>query len=124
MPYEVEIKTGAKQVSLPNGGLYNAGDTVTLTDEQYFKISAGALTAYIDGGEGTWVPGDDQVYTAGEAVDAPEALTAASLDPGEDDLAVIVGGVNDIIADVTALRGVVEDLVESLSGEGKALAAE
>ncbi|WP_168713686.1 hypothetical protein [Streptomyces sp. A0642] len=35
MAYTVVIKAGLSNVVLPNGNLYQAGNTVVLTDEQY-----------------------------------------------------------------------------------------
>ena len=37
------VTVNADNVTLPDGGTYNTGDTVTLTDEQFQEIAATAL---------------------------------------------------------------------------------
>lgn len=43
--HQVTIASGKTNVVLPNLGRYKAGDVVTLSDEQYSTISAGAKAA-------------------------------------------------------------------------------
>jgi hypothetical protein len=40
---QVRIPSGRSNILLPNGGLYDAGDVVTLTEEQFALIDSGAL---------------------------------------------------------------------------------
>lgn len=48
----VEIASGEANVVLPNGGLYDAGDQVVLTDEDFAKLNANILgTVLLDLGE-------------------------------------------------------------------------
>jgi hypothetical protein len=43
--HQVTINTGLKNVVLPNGNRYKAGDVVVLTDEEYSTIPAAAKSA-------------------------------------------------------------------------------
>lgn len=45
MAYTVTLKSGLTNVCLPNGRLYQAGDVVILTDEQFGAMSATTRTA-------------------------------------------------------------------------------
>jgi hypothetical protein len=56
MPYSVTIAAGKKDVILPNMNRYQAGAVVTLTDEQYGRLTARAITTLLT------APG---VHTAG-----------------------------------------------------------
>lgn len=47
MPRKVKIKPGLKQVTLPNGRIYAAGDEVVLTDAQYARLTGTAKTALL-----------------------------------------------------------------------------
>ena len=45
MPYQVTLKAGLKDVALPNGLRYKAGDIVTLSDDHYARITPAAAAA-------------------------------------------------------------------------------
>ncbi|MDQ1041393.1 hypothetical protein QFZ75_007895 [Streptomyces sp. V3I8] len=47
MAYTVVIKAGLTNVVLPNGTMYQAGDTVILTDEQFGVMPAATKTAVL-----------------------------------------------------------------------------
>lgn len=47
MAYTVTLKAGLANVVLPNGNLYQGGDVVILTDEQYGRMTASARTAVV-----------------------------------------------------------------------------
>lgn len=77
MAREVEIATGKSNVQLPNGGVYDAGDVVVLTDAQYAQINQAFIPdTIIDNGvvEGL----DDAVVTQAAVVTAPAALTSSA----------------------------------------------
>jgi hypothetical protein len=44
VPHQVQIANGQVQIGLPDGNLYQSGDTVTLTDAEYDAISPNAFT--------------------------------------------------------------------------------
>jgi hypothetical protein len=46
MPYKVVLKVGLSQIALPNGGIYDGGDEVTLSDEQFAVIPSANLVAF------------------------------------------------------------------------------
>jgi hypothetical protein len=56
VPYNVTIKSGLKDVALPNGGIYQAGQVATLTDDQYLKLSSTSSA-------GTGIASTDPAYT-------------------------------------------------------------
>lgn len=45
MAYSVTIATGKTNVVLPNGNLYQAGDVVILSDEQFGQMPVATRTA-------------------------------------------------------------------------------
>jgi hypothetical protein len=64
MPWQVTIAAGHSNIELPDGGHYDAGDVVTLTDDQYARLDQNAigsvLTATQVGGQsGTSVAATD-----------------------------------------------------------------
>ena len=49
MSWTVTIKSGMKDVVLPNGLRYQAGADVVLSDTEYSKLSASAITGVLTG---------------------------------------------------------------------------
>lgn len=47
MAYTVTLKAGLTNIVLPNGNMYQAGDVVILSDEQYGQMTASARTAVV-----------------------------------------------------------------------------
>lgn len=115
MSRSVTIASGQSNVQLPNGGVYQAGQSVLLTDEQFAKISPSLIpgTVVDNGYQG------DGVTTQAAAVAAPAALTS-----------VVAAGANPtkaeydaLRADVSALRTTVANLLTALKGTGKPMAS-
>lgn len=48
MAYSVTVKAGLVDVVLPNGGRYQGGDTVVLSDEQYGVMPQTTRDAVLD----------------------------------------------------------------------------
>jgi hypothetical protein len=44
---KVTIKSGAKNVVLPDGKMYQAGDTAVLTDEEASQLTSDVVTNYL-----------------------------------------------------------------------------
>jgi len=107
MSRSVTIASGKSNVLLPNGTLYQAGDTVTLTDAEFAQISASLIPSYVvDNGPVADV--GDEVVVQGAAVTLTGAA-AAGATPTKAEFDAVVD-------DVTALH-------TSLTGTGKALAS-
>lgn len=116
MAREVEIASGKSNVQLPNGGVYQAGDTVVLTDAQYAQINQALIPGtVIDNGVVEGV--EDEVVTQAANIAAVGALTSAapaaltSSAPAALTSAAITGGEspteaehNTLRTDVAALR--------------------
>lgn len=118
MARSVTIKSGFKQILLPNGNLYEAGDTVILSDQEWRSLSPGAKSTILTD-NGSVADDTDGVTVQGDAVSAPAAVTAADAageTPTDDEF-------NAAVADIVALHATVDDLVTNLTGEGKALAS-
>ena len=140
MAREVEIATGKSNVQLPNGGVYDAGDTIILTDAQYAQISQSLIPGtIIDNGvvEGL----DDGVVTQAGTVAAPAALTssapaaltaaaAAGAAPTDAEFDALLADVTAlrttlaaVQADVAALRTTLAATLTALKGTGKPMAS-
>lgn len=132
MPRSVTIASGKKNVQLPDGGHYDAGTTVTLTDAQWAQISSTAVSGgfLVDNGP-TTTPGGDQVAVQGAAVTAPAAVTSVQeATVNGSDLATTQALANSLKtkynalqADVAALRTTVASLRTNLTGTGKPLSS-
>ncbi len=104
MSRSVTIASGKSNVQLPNGGLYQAGQTAIITDSQFSKINQALVPGtIIDNG-----PAGDGVYSQGSKVTLTSAAAAGST-PTKAEF-------DKVVADVTALN-------TSLTGTGKALKA-
>jgi hypothetical protein len=53
MTVKVTIASGKFNISMPDGNIYQAGDTVILTDEQWDQIPASAKSALLTGATAT-----------------------------------------------------------------------
>lgn len=115
MAHEVTVNEDNVEVG---GSVYDAGAVVVVTDETYDalvaadRFSDGTLT------DGAVVPDDDgdAVYTQSASPGAPAALTAVPAVA-----APTKAEYDALLADVTALRGTVADLITALTGAGKPL---
>lgn len=77
MARQVTIATGKHNVQLPNGNMYDAGDVVILSDEQFEALNQSLIPGtVIDNGVVEGV--EDQVVTQGANVTAPAALTTTA----------------------------------------------
>lgn len=118
MARSVTIASGKKNILLPNGGSYDAGQTVVLLDSQFAQIRQSLIPGtVIDNGIVAGV--EDAVITQAAAVAAPAALTS-----------VVAAGANPtkaeydaLRADVTALRTTVANLLTAIKGTGKPMAS-
>ncbi len=115
MARSVTIASGKNNVLLPDGGTYNDGDTVTLTDAQFDEIRDALIPGTIIDNGATGELGD-AVVTQAPTVAAPVALTGAapaaqtSTAPAALTAAAAAGAnptdaeFDALLADVTALR--------------------
>ena len=77
MPHKVTGAAGVTNVELPNGQSINAGQSATLTDEQFALIPSSLFpTPLIDAG--VVGPSGDAVTTQAPVVAAPAALTSSA----------------------------------------------
>lgn len=139
MSRSVEIAAGKSNVQLPNGGSYDAGDVVVLTDEEFAQIDADLIPGTIIDNGG--LADDDLVNVQAATVaapaaltsSAPAALTSAALTGGESpteaehnalqaDVAALHADLTAAQADVAALRTTVANLLTALKGAGKPMA--
>lgn len=117
MARSVTIASGKTNVLLPNGGTYNAGQTVILLDREYALINQALIPGTIvDNGVTAGL--DDSVVTQATTVAAPAAITS-----------VVAAGANPtkaeydaLRADVVALRTTVASILTNLKGTGKPMA--
>jgi len=117
MPRLVKIAPGFNGVALPNGGSYNAGAEVTLSDDEFSKIAATALgDEVLDLGA---VDADDFVSVQAAHVAAAVALTSAPITGGE---SPTEAEYNALQADVAALRTKLNAVLTALTGAGKPMA--
>lgn len=106
MSHNVTIAAGKTNVQLPDGGHYDAGKTVTLTDEEFAQIPSHLFPGtVIDAG--AVASAGDAVVTQGTHV----TLTSAN-----------AAGANPTQAEFNALRADVVALAAALEGTGRALA--
>lgn len=56
MAYTVTLKAGLVNVVLPNGGLYQGGDVVILSDEHFGMMTAASKTANVQSSSVVTVP--------------------------------------------------------------------
>jgi hypothetical protein len=74
MAVKVVIATGKFNVALPDGNIYQAGDTAVLTDDQYAQISAAVKTTLLTG-----VTNVTDLTTANDSeVNSPTAVVDAA----------------------------------------------
>jgi hypothetical protein len=78
MPHKVQIASGKTNVELPDGSTHNAGDQVTLTDQQFSLIPGSLFTNGYLVDLGIVGPSGDAVTTQAPVVAAPAALTSAA----------------------------------------------
>jgi hypothetical protein len=58
MAVKVVIASGKFNISLPDGNIYQAGDTAVLTDDEYAQITSAAKTAFFTSATVTVDPTD------------------------------------------------------------------
>ena len=118
MARSVTIASGKKGIVLPNGGMYDAGATVILTDSEFAKIRQSLIPGtVVDNGIVAGV--EDSVITQAAVVAAPAALTSAAAAGATPTKAEF----DKVVADLTALRTTVANLLTALKGSGKPMAA-
>lgn len=115
MLHSVTIAAGKTQVLLPNGVVYDAADTVILTEDQYRRIPQDLFPGTV---VYTAAVPEDEVTTQGATVAAPAALTSAAAAGSTPTKAEF----DALRADVVALRTTVASLRTALVGVGKPLA--
>lgn len=106
MAHSVTIAAGKYAVNLPNGFAYDAGTTVTLTDDQYGILNQALIPTYVID-NGPVATGGDAVVTQGAAVSA--IATADGSDPTT----------TQALANATKAK--VNALIAALTGSGKPL---
>ena len=140
MARQVTIAAGKSNVLLPDGGTYNAGDVVILTDAQFSQLRQALIPAtVIDDGVVEGV--EDQVVTQSANIaaigaltsTAPAALTAvaaagaAPTDAEFDALLADVTALRTTLAatqaDVATVRTKVNAILTALTGSGLPIAA-
>lgn len=138
MARSVTIAAGKTNVQLPDGGSYDAGKTVTLTDAQFNQINSALIpgtvidNGFVAGGDAVTTQGTDVANLAAATATAPVALTsvvAAGANPTKAEYDALRA---DVVALRTTLAAVVVDLGAhattinaidtNLTGTGKALA--
>lgn len=118
MARSVTIASGKNNVLLPDGGTYNDGDTVVLTDAQFDEIRDALIPGTIIDNGATGELGD-AVVTQAATVAAPAALTATAAAGA----APTAAEFDALLADVTALRTTVAAILTALKGAGKPMAS-
>lgn len=113
-----QVLVNTDQTTLPDGGTYNTGDVVTLTDQQFQQIAATALGDEVTDQGRVADPGDAVVNQAA-AVAAPPALTATAAAGANPTKAEF----DALLADVTALRTTVANTLAALKVEGGPMAS-
>ena len=75
MAFSVTIKTGKNSVELPNGQIYDDGESAILTNDQFAQLSADAIATYVTNNGA--VAGAEGVHQ-GVAVTAVAATTSSA----------------------------------------------
>lgn len=89
-----QVLVNADNVTLPDGGTYNTGDVVVLTDDQFADVASTAL--------GDEVTDQGNVAQDGDAVVTQAAAVAAIATPATATAEDVANKVNEIL---TALKG-------------------
>lgn len=115
MPRIVTIASGKNNVQLPNGGLYQAGQSAVLSDAEFARIPTSLFPGtVVDGGFS-----GDGVTVQAATVAAPAALTSAAATGGD---APTEAEYNALRTDVSNVRTTLANTLTALKGTQKPMA--